>query len=133
MAKRPQYQVDGWRPNGPGLCSCPHCHDRVTTNALGRASHLRGCRVLLAKEAEREAQQASTATVLDINGQPLRVGDKVRRAARGSDVLPVERRVLHGEVRQIGEAEHVAGLVMVSGFIAWESPRNFERVESDRG
>ena len=66
----------------------------------------------------------------DFNGERLRIGDSVRRARRGSDVihwkrratLPVERIV------GIGTHEHMLGLIQVSGSVAWESPKNFEKV-----
>lgn len=68
--------------------------------------------------------------MLDINGVEVRVGDTVRQAARGSDIIPVERRCIHGVVRAIGEAgSGVEGSVQVAGFLAWQSPRNFERVD----
>lgn len=76
--------------------------------------------------------RVSVPDVLDCNGTPLHVGDKVRRAARGSDVIPVERRTLFGTVEAVGEAQHVAGLVKVSGCIAWESPRQFEKVANSQ-
>jgi hypothetical protein len=128
MAKLPEWRREGWRPNGPGLCNCPHCGARVTTNALGRNSHLQACSALKRQEQAREAQRASTTIVRDINGDPMQVGDKVRRARRGSDVIPVERRSLYGALIAIGEGEQFAGYVRVSGFIAWESPTNFEKV-----
>jgi len=36
---RPQYLQQGWRPNGPGRCICPHCRTTVSTNAMARARH----------------------------------------------------------------------------------------------
>lgn len=124
MSKLPEWRREGWRPAGPGACRCPDCGTTVPTNALARASHARAC-----TKARSESRPRSDATVLDINGTSFAVGDRVRRARRGSDVIPVESRVLYGNVRAIGDAEHVRGLVLVSGFIAWESPTNFERVE----
>lgn len=43
MATMPQWRKEGWRPLGPGYCSCPHCGQRCSTNALGRAAHQRSC------------------------------------------------------------------------------------------
>lgn len=122
MSGLPKYIRDGWRRNGPGLCICPRCGGVVPTNTLARASHRNS-------EPCRASAPVGTS-VRDMNGTPIRVGDKVRRSMRGSDVIPVERRVLFGIVRGIGGVEHLAGLVLVSGFIAWESPTNFEKVAS---
>lgn len=61
MTKLPEWRRDGWRPNGPGLCICPHCGARVSTNALGRNSHLKACPTLKRQEQAREAQRASSA------------------------------------------------------------------------
>ena len=43
MSRIPTYQQEGWRPAGPGGCRCPKCGQTVTTNALGRDSHRKGC------------------------------------------------------------------------------------------
>lgn len=128
MAKLPEWRREGWRANGTGLCNRPHCRARVSTNALGRRAHLEGCPALKAKREAQALQRASTAIVSDINGQPMQIGDRVRRARRGSDVIPEERRTLYGNVTAIGDGEHIAGMVKVSGFIAWESPNTFEKV-----
>jgi hypothetical protein len=53
VSRRPEYQREGWRPAGPRHCRCPHCGATVTTNALGRASHLRGCKKLREKKEQR--------------------------------------------------------------------------------
>lgn len=106
MSKLPQYIKEGWRPAGPGLCKCPNCRAIVSTNALGRARHT--C--------------AETA-VKDIKGNSLRVGDTVRKVEFGP-------KAIHRLIMAIGEGEHIAGLIMVTGSIAWEAPRNFEKVRS---
>lgn len=62
MSRRPEYLRDGFRPAGPGGCRCPHCGATVTTNALGRASHLRACPALKAQR-ERVAQRKSLQTM----------------------------------------------------------------------
>ena len=43
MSKLPSWMRDGWKPNGPGLCNCPHCGALVSTNALARHSHVQAC------------------------------------------------------------------------------------------
>lgn len=66
----------------------------------------------------------------DINGKRLRVGQTVRRAAYGSDIIPCERRAQCRpvQIEAIGTGEHLDGLIRTSGALAWESPANFERV-----
>jgi hypothetical protein len=53
MSRYPEYRREGWRTAGPGLCRCPHCGTAVTTNALGRASHIRSCKGLEQMRAAR--------------------------------------------------------------------------------
>lgn len=71
----------------------------------------------------------------DINGKPIRKGMVVRRAARGSDIIPVKRRSGKGslpatkiiEVGKVGTP--LEGLICVDtvgGFRVWERPNNFE-------
>lgn len=40
----PTFLREGWHPRGPGACGCPDCGRTVSTNALARASHKRGCK-----------------------------------------------------------------------------------------
>lgn len=72
----------------------------------------------------------------DINGKTIRKGSRVRRAARGSDVIPPRRRATLPVqiVLAVGRGKHLAGLVCVTtlselgGARVWERPGNFERV-----
>lgn len=68
----------------------------------------------------------------DINGKRIRKGDKVRRAARGSDVIPTKRRTsLPPEVvLAVGRGKQFAGYVAIGvhGFRTWERGSNFERL-----
>lgn len=75
--------------------------------------------------------------VKDINGKRLKAGDMVRRARRGSDVIPVKRRSGKGalppmEVLHIGRTgTPLDGYICVDnigGFRLWERPNNFERI-----
>lgn len=43
---QPVWQAEGWRANGPGGCVCPGCGRRVSTNALARRAHAKGCEKL---------------------------------------------------------------------------------------
>lgn len=73
----------------------------------------------------------------DINGQRIVRGTKVRRAAWGSDVIPVERRGKFDlAVKIVGKrGTSLDGFVSVGTldaggvmFRSWESGKNFERV-----
>ncbi len=39
----PVWRKEGWAPGGPGRCVCPACGEKVSTNALARASHTKQC------------------------------------------------------------------------------------------
>lgn len=68
----------------------------------------------------------------DFHGERLRIGDSVRRARRGSDIIHWKRRATLPVERVVGIGtqahEHLLGLIQVSGSVAWESPKNFEKV-----
>jgi hypothetical protein len=99
-----QYLKDGWRPNGPGRCICPHCRATVSTNALARARH-----------------KCPETNVKDVDGNSLRVGDTVRKVEFGPNAIG---RLLYA----IGKGEHIDGWIRVSSSIAWEHPRNYRKV-----
>jgi hypothetical protein len=61
-----------------------------------------------------------TPQPLDARGTLLHVGDTVLL----NDPSSAWRR----QVAEIGEGEHIDGLIRVSGSIAWESARNFIKV-----
>ena len=64
MAKIPEYRREGWRSNGPGNCNCPKCGKVVSTNALGRAAHRRGCAGWQRMLAEIEERRENVGTQL---------------------------------------------------------------------
>lgn len=43
LAGMPVWLAEGFSPAGPGRCRCPKCSRVVTTNALGRHSHVAKC------------------------------------------------------------------------------------------
>ena len=74
----------------------------------------------------------------DINGKQIRKGDKVRRAAWGSDVIPEKRRAQGRveRVRAIGrKGSNLDGRitlgdldVMGLSFQTWENGTNYEKI-----
>lgn len=70
---------------------------------------------------ERKAAVAKTPTVKDVKGNELRVGDTVRKVEWGPNAI-------HRLVEGIGEGETIAGYIKVTGSIAWEHPRNYEKI-----
>lgn len=99
-----QYIKEGWRPNGPGRCICPGCRSTVSTNALARARH-----------------KCPETPVKDAKGNSLRVGDTVRKVEFGP-------KAIHRLIVAIGNGEHIDGWIKVTSSIAWEHPRNYEKV-----
>ena len=61
MSKLPEFMRDGWRSLGRGACGCPHCGAAVSTNALARASHKRGCLGSVAARVAAEREKADRA------------------------------------------------------------------------
>lgn len=67
---------------------------------------------------------AKSAIPLDVNGKRLKIGDTVV----ANDLAATWRRNVEDIYN--GDAEALRGSVRVSGSIAWESARNFVRVQS---
>lgn len=107
MTRLPQYLRDGWSPRGPGRCKCPGCGTICSTNALARARH----------------KCPTIGAAYDVDGKPLQVGDTVQKVEWGA-------KAIHRLVQAIGSEQRLAGYVMVQGSIAWESSRNYRKVQS---
>ncbi len=69
----------------------------------------------------RPPRTSAKYMALDVNGDRLRAGDYVRKLEFGAKAL--QRKVI-----AIGDGEHIAGLIRTELSIAWEHPRNFEKV-----
>ncbi len=69
----------------------------------------------------RARHKCPETPVKDVKGNSLRVGDTVRKVEFGP-------KAIHRLVMAIGEGEHIAGYIKVTSSIAWEHPRNYEKV-----